>query len=176
LKAAELARELIGLLERLGHTVSFAESCTGGLVSACITSVPGASVVYKGGIVAYANEIKQAMLDVDPEILDSKGSVSMECAEAMARSAAVRFATDYALSVTGIAGPEGGSAEKPVGTVWFGLAARGRISAVKACFPGNRTEIRAAATQKGLELIVARVKTGFELDNPADGGVSLGQA
>jgi PncC family amidohydrolase len=171
-----LAKEMIMYLESQGRTISLAESCTGGLVSSYITSVPGASGVFKGGVVAYANEIKQSMLDVDPEILHMNGPVSRECAEAMAKGAALRFATDYALSVTGIAGPEGGSAEKPVGTVWFGLNTRGKLSAVKTQFSGNRSDIRAAATQKGLELIAACVKAGFELDNPADGGVSLGQA
>lgn len=172
----EAARELIGLLDSRGRTISFAESCTGGLVSSVMTSIPGASIVYKGGIVAYANEIKHRILGVEPGILHKNGSVSMECAEAMAIGVALRFETDYALSITGIAGPGGGSAEKPVGTVWFGLASRGKVSAVQAQFSGNRAEIREAATKKGLALITASVLASFELDNPADGGVTLGQA
>ena len=133
-------------------------------------------MVYKGGVVAYANEVKHRLLGVEPGILQKHGSVSKECAEAMALGVAVRLETDYALSITGIAGPDGGSAEKPVGTVWFGLAARGTVSAVQAQFSGNRTKIREAATQKGLELITASIMASFELDNPADGGVTLGQA
>jgi len=172
----DAARELIGLLESRGRSISLAESCTGGLVSALLTSIPGASVAYKGGIVAYANEIKQRLLGVEEGILRDNGSVSRECAEAMALGAAARFETDFALSITGIAGPGGGSADKPVGLVWFGLVSRGTVAAVQARFPGNRTEIQQAATRKGLELITASILASFELDNPTDGGVSLGQA
>ena len=133
-------------------------------------------MVYKGGVVAYANEIKQRLLGVDPEILRKNGSVSRECAVAMALGVAVRMETDYALSITGIAGPDGGSDEKPVGTVWFGLAAKGNVSAVHAHFSGNRTEIQGAATRKGLELITESIMASFELDNPTDGGVTLSEA
>jgi PncC family amidohydrolase len=175
LKLDDTARELIEILESRGLTLSFAESCTGGLVSAVITSIPGASVVFKGGVVAYANEIKQRVLGVDPGILKVNGSVSGECAKAMASGVSGHFITDYALSITGIAGPGGGSVEKPVGTVWFGLASRGKVSAVQANFSGSRSDIRMAAVQKGLELIAANVKASFELDNPTEGGVSLAQ-
>jgi PncC family amidohydrolase len=133
-------------------------------------------MVYKGGIIAYANEVKHCLLGVEPKILEKNGSVSKECAEAMALGVAFRLKTDYALSITGIAGPGGGSADKPVGTVWFGLVAKGTVSAVQAQFSGNRTEIRQAATQKGLELLSARIMASFELDNPTDGGVTLAQA
>ncbi|OHD80207.1 MAG: hypothetical protein A3J97_15035 [Spirochaetes bacterium RIFOXYC1_FULL_54_7] len=172
----DTAKELIRLLESHCSTISFAESCTGGLVSAAITSIPGASVVFKGGAVTYANESKQSILGVEPRILKENGSVSMECARAMASGAALCFRTDFALSITGIAGPDGGSAEKPVGTVWFGLAGQGVVITVREHFAGTRTDIRLAAAKKGLELISASIKASFELDNPTDGGVSLSQA
>jgi PncC family amidohydrolase len=176
LNLEDAARALIRLLERCNCTVSCAESCTGGLVSAAMTSIPGASAVFKGGVVAYANEAKQNILGVGQHILQENGAVSMECAEAMATGANRCFATDYAISITGIAGPDGGSAGKPIGTVWFGLAWRGRVSSFKEHFDGNRTDIRLAAAKKGLELISDSVKASFELDNPADGGVSFSQA
>ncbi|MFH2114057.1 MAG: CinA family protein [Spirochaetota bacterium] len=172
----DVAKELIRLLENHRSTISFAESCTGGLVSAAITSIPGASAVFKGGVVAYANEAKLHILGIKSSILLESGSVSMECAGAMAKGAALCFRTDFALSITGIAGPDGGSTEKPVGIVWFGLACRGKVSTVKEHFTGNRADIRLAAAQKGLELISSSVKASFELDNPTDGGVSLSQA
>jgi nicotinamide-nucleotide amidase len=175
LNLEDTAKELTRLLESHGHTVSFAESCTGGLLSATITSIPGVSKVYKGGVVAYDNGIKHCILGVQAAILEMNGAVSRECAEAMASGVAERFQTDHALSVTGIAGPDGGSLDKPVGTVWFGLASRGNVSAVHIRFSGNRREIREAATRTGLELITASVLASFELDNPADGGVTLGQ-
>lgn len=132
--------------------------------------------MYKGGIVAYANEAKLDILGVEPRILQENGSVSMECALAMARGAELCFRTEYAISITGVAGPDGGTPDKPVGTVWFGLACRGKVSTFKEHFSGNRTSIRLAAALKGLELISASVKASFELDNPADGGVSFSQA
>jgi PncC family amidohydrolase len=131
--------------------------------------------VFKGGVVAYANEAKQSMLGVESGILRKYGAVSGQCAEAMARGARLCFGTDYAISVTGIAGPDGGSAGKPVGTVWFGLSGKGTESSFEDHFTGNRNDIRLAAAKKGLELISASVQAGFELDNPADGGVSFSQ-
>ena len=131
MKSEDAARRLIGLLASRGCTISLAESCTGGLVSALMTSLPGVSRVFKGAIVAYDDEVKHRMLGVEPGILQGNGSVSEECARAMAIGAAVRFETDFALAITGIAGPEGGSTEKPVGTICFGLASRGTASSVK---------------------------------------------
>jgi PncC family amidohydrolase len=126
-------------------------------------------------VVAYANEVKQSLLGVEPDILHEYGAVSKECAGAMAKGAKLCFGTDYAVSITGIAGPDGGSADKPVGTVWFGLACRGEISTFRVNFSGNRTDIRLEAAKKALELISALVKASFELDNPTDGGVSFSQ-
>ena len=98
-----------------GVTLSVAESCTAGLLSALIVGQSGASAYYKGGVVSYWNEIKNEILNVPEDVLIKYGAVSCECAKAMAEGVRVKFKTDYALSITGVAGPDGGSAEKPVG-------------------------------------------------------------
>lgn len=106
------------------ETLSVAESCTGGHLSELITSIPGCSRYYKGSVTSYANEVKTDVLGVDPAIIANFGAVSRECAEAMARGVAERLDTDYSIATTGIAGPDGGSAEKPVGTCWIAAAHR----------------------------------------------------
>ncbi len=106
------------------ETIAAAESCTGGLVSNLITSVPGSSVYYKGSVTSYANEVKQNLLNVPQEVLDTVGAVSRECAEAMARGVAILLDTDWSVATTGIAGPGGGSEDKPVGTCWVAAAHR----------------------------------------------------
>src|SRR5215475_8586330 len=102
-----------------------AESCTGGMVAAALTDIAGSSAVVERAFVTYTNRAKSQMLGVDPALIEAHGAVSRQVAEAMARGALAYSATDVAVSVTGIAGPDGGSAEKPVGLVWFGLAAGG---------------------------------------------------
>ena len=115
--------EVIGaMLLKVGKTVSTAESCTGGYVSHLITSIPGSSLYYKGSIVSYANEVKQNLLYVDAGVLEQHGAVSRQVVEAMAAGARKQLKTDYSLAVSGIAGPDGGTPEKPVGTVWIALA------------------------------------------------------
>ena len=132
-----------------GLTVSCAESCTGGLVQGALTSVPGSSDAFLGGVVTYSNEAKRKILGVPPEILERHGAVSAECARAMAEGALRLYGTDLAVSVTGIAGPEGGSAEKPVGTVWFAVARVGgggvQSSAFLRHLRGDRDGVRERA-------------------------------
>lgn len=113
------------LLAARKQTVCTAESCTGGLVASLLTDVPGSSAYVLGGVVAYANEAKEQLLGVPHDLLLAHGAVSEPVAEAMAIGALARFGADYALSLTGIAGPGGGTAEKPVGLVYIGLAVRG---------------------------------------------------
>lgn len=110
------------------ETISVAESCTGGLVSNLLTSVPGSSVYYKGSVTSYANEVKMNLLNVPEEVLEQHGAVSRECAEAMARGVAILLDTDWSVATTGIAGPGGGSEEKPVGTCWVAAAHRNPFS------------------------------------------------
>ena len=113
-----LARDALAAAGARGRTIATAESCTGGLVAHALTEVPGSSAAFRGGVVAYANEQKVALLDVDPGLLERHGAVSAEVAAAMAEGARRRLGTDIAVSVTGVAGPDGGTAEKPVGLVF----------------------------------------------------------
>jgi nicotinamide-nucleotide amidase len=120
------------------ETISLAESCTGGYISHLITSVPGSSIWYMGSSVSYANEVKTTFLGVDPDVISSKGAVSEEVAKAMAQGIRAKLSTTWALATTGIAGPGGGSDEKPVGTVWIALAGPHGIAARKFRFGDNR--------------------------------------
>ena len=125
-----------------GRTAAAAESCTGGMLGQILTGVPGASEYYLGGIVTYSNESKCALLGVDPNLLAAHGAVSGEVASAMAQGAKRAFGSDFAVSITGIAGPEGGSDEKPVGTFFTGLAAPDGVTFRKWFFPYGRERIR----------------------------------
>ena len=138
-------------------TDGFAESCTGGLVSAELTKIPGASKSLAGGIVSYSNEIKESILGVSPEIIGSEGAVSEASALAMAAGARSQLGVDYAVSITGIAGPDGGSKEKPVGTVWFGLADAEGTLAEHFHIGGDRARIRKIATLTALNLLRKRL-------------------
>jgi competence/damage-inducible protein CinA-like protein len=144
------------LLEQLGARQArlvVAESCTGGLLSGRITAVPGSSQVFLGGVVAYDNVVKSGMLDVAPELLERHGAVSEEVVRAMVKGVQRQFAVAAALAVTGIAGPSGGTPEKPVGTVWLAARYDSHDRALKRVFPGDRGEIRARAAQGALDLL-----------------------
>lgn len=150
----EEMEEVVGrLLRQRGETVSVAESCTGGLVGHRITEVPGASEYFPVGITAYANEMKTELLGVSPELIERFGAVSKEVAEAMALGVRERAGTDYAVSVTGIAGPTGGSDEKPVGTVFVGYADSGEVRSLHLKLPGDRYLIRWRASQAALDML-----------------------
>jgi nicotinamide-nucleotide amidase len=136
-----------------GWTLGTAESCTGGLVAARLTSVPGSSDVFLGGVVAYANEVKQAELDVPAGLLAEHGAVSPEAAEAMAKGARARLGVDVAVSVTGIAGPDGGTEEKPVGLVYLHAEGPGGGVGREFSFPGDRQSIRARSAVGALHLV-----------------------
>jgi len=150
---ASLAESVVGLARERGVTLATAESCTGGLVGAALTSVPGASDVFRGSVVAYANEAKAGLLDVPPGMLAQFGAVSQEVARAMAEGALAALGATLAVSVTGIAGPGGGSDDKPVGTVWFGTADASGSSAELRHFPGDREVVRTRATAVALDLL-----------------------
>ena len=125
-------------LKSKSATLSTAESCTGGKIASMITSVPGSSSIFAGGIIAYSNEVKIKTLGVDPAILAESGAVSEECVRAMAQGARKIFNTTYAVATSGIAGPDGGSEEKPSGTVWIAVAGPDFLVAKKAIFGGDR--------------------------------------
>ena len=141
--AKALVEHLAASATALIIRVATAESCTGGLLAKTITDLPGASAYYAGGVVAYGDEAKANHLGVDPRTLDADGAVSKVVALQMALGACHRFSADMALSVTGIAGPEGGSAEHPVGTVWFAVTqADGTGKAQMERFEGGRGAVR----------------------------------
>ena len=149
-----VAEELVELLKANGLTCATAESCTGGGVGSAITAVPGSSVVFAGGIISYANDVKERVLGVPAETLATVGAVSSETAAQMAKGARALLRVDLAVSLTGIAGPDGGSAEKPVGLVWFGLATPSGVRTEKAIFHGDRARIRAQAVTHALGMLM----------------------
>ena len=149
------AKNLIELFTARGLTCATAESCTGGGVGAAITSVPGSSAAYLGGVVSYANSAKRDILGVDAKILEEYGAVSAQTAEAMAAGVRRLTGADIAVSVTGIAGPGGGSGEKPVGLVWFGLVSAAGTRSEKAIFAGDRDRVRAQAVVHALGMLAA---------------------
>ena len=148
----------VSLLRKNHLTLSLAESCTGGAVSARIVDVPGASEVFMGGFVTYSNEAKRKFLGVSSEILDNQGAVSYECAKAMALGGAEAMGTDLCVSVTGIAGPGGGTPEKPVGTVFIGCAFRGSTTIEEHHFSGDRSGIRMQSAAAALELLCTCIR------------------
>lgn len=139
---------LINLLREKSLTVATAESCTGGTIAQRLTAIAGCSDVMMGGVVAYANNVKSGILGVDPDIIAQYGAVSQPVAEAMAIGVAKATGADCTMATTGIAGPSGGSKEKPVGTIWFGLYIKGEVISFMRHFPGDRSRVidRAATT------------------------------
>jgi nicotinamide-nucleotide amidase len=153
----DLAAVVLDRARRAGLSLGTAESCTGGLVGGRITEVPGSSDVFVGGVVCYADRLKTELLDVPTALIAEHGAVSEPIARAMAEGARRRLAVDLAVSVTGIAGPSGGSEEKPVGTVWFAVASPGGTEARRIIFLGSRREIRERAAQTALFLLNRRL-------------------
>lgn len=154
-----LARRVVEENRRAGRTFALAESCTGGLVAAAITEIPGSSEVFETGFVTYSNEIKQELLKVSQDVLETFGSVSIACAWAMAQGALAKSHAHVAVAITGIAGPGGGSENKPVGTVVFARAERGgspdKVVADMKLFENNgRSGVRLQAALCALELLL----------------------
>lgn len=154
---ARLAEQLVGLCKLRGVKIAAAESCTGGMISAAVTSVPGSSAVIELGVCSYSNEIKNMVLGVDREILEKYSEYSAECAKAMAQGALNLSGADFAVSVTGVAGPSGGSEAHPVGEVFIGISGRGSCFAQRFVFSGSREMIRAEAAQAALRLLLAEL-------------------
>ena len=136
-------------------TLSSAESCTGGLIASMIVDVPGASAVFPGGAVTYAERVKISLLGVPAALIEEKGVVSEEVAAAMAEGACRRFGTDAAVSTTGLAGPSGGSKEVPVGRVYIGVSVKGKTRVFREDFPGGRDEVRRAAAETAIARLEA---------------------
>jgi len=156
--AGETMEEVVGLRLSVGnYTVAVAESCTGGLLAQRLTSIPGSSKYFIEGVVAYANEVKIRALGVEPILLLEHGAVSAEVAEAMAEGVRERAGTDFGVSITGIAGPGGGTEEKPVGTVFIGLSYAAGTEHRRVKLPGDRNLIRWRASQAALDMLRRRL-------------------
>ncbi len=162
----QLAERLVALATQKGLMVATAESCTGGMVAAAITDVAGSSTALDRGFVTYSNEAKQDMLGVSKATLDRVGAVSEAVAKEMAFGAIINSRADVAISITGIAGPGGGSADKPVGLVWFGLCSHGQPPVAEKmlfadrlpedCF--NRSGVRAASVEKAMMMMLGALR------------------
>lgn len=154
----ETMEEVVGLrLAVGGFTVAVAESCTGGLIAHRLTEVPGSSTYFMEGVVTYSNEAKTRLLGVPADLIEARGAVSAEVAEAMAEGVKARAGTDFGLAVTGIAGPGGGTAEKPVGLVYVALADDAHTEHRRLVLPGDRSLIRWRASQGALDLLRRRL-------------------
>jgi nicotinamide-nucleotide amidase len=150
---ADLAAVVLDLLRADGVKIAVAESCTGGMLGARLTAIPGSSDVVLGGVIAYANEIKELHLGVRSETLRSNGAVSEETAREMAVGVSERFGAQVGVAITGIAGPGGGTPDKPVGTVCIAVAAPASLRSVKVQMLGDRDEIRRRSAQAALNLV-----------------------
>lgn len=155
-----LAEQAGRALLAAGLRVATAESCTGGGVAAALTDVPGSSQWFERGYVTYSNAAKQQDLGVYPEVLERQGAVSAAVVEQMAAGAVRASGADLAVALSGIAGPDGGSEEKPVGLVWIAVARRGGVPRASHCqFPGNRAEVRSKAVAEALRLIIQAARS-----------------
>jgi nicotinamide-nucleotide amidase len=160
-----LAEEVLAAARARGLKIAAAESCTGGLVAGALTEIAGSSDVFDRGFVTYSNAAKAEMLGVAPHLIEAHGAVSPETAEAMAKGALALARADIAVAVTGVAGPGGGSAQKPVGLVYFGTASAHGVSVVEARFGDlGRTAIREESVRQALRLLLTQARS--EPDSP----------
>ena len=145
--------EVINTLKEKNETITFAESCTGGRIASAFTAISGASSVLNGSCVTYSNEIKSQWLGVDEQILIDHGAVSSQCVEAMLRGVVKMANAEHGIAVSGIAGPTGGTSEKPVGTVYLGVNIRGHITVEHHLFQGDRESVQTQATEVAIALL-----------------------
>lgn len=150
----DLAGSLGTLLISKGFTLSTAESCTGGLIGATVTSIPGSSAWFRGGIIAYDNTVKVGLLNVPQAILDTHGAVSEETVFFMAKGVAQNLKTDFSIAVTGIAGPDGGTEEKPVGLVYIGILCSKKVDVFTHIFHGDREQVREQTVSNSLGYLI----------------------
>lgn len=149
-----LEEEVVKALLAKGFAITTAESCTGGMIASTLINVAGISEIYKEGYITYSNEAKQKLLGVDKEALERFGAVSEIVASQMAQGAALAAGAEAALAVTGIAGPDGGTEEKPVGLVYIGCYLNGKVTVTRNQFTGTRLMIRQETTKQALELLL----------------------
>jgi len=154
---AALAERLRAVCIDRGLSLAVAESCTGGLVADAITDIPGSSAYFAGGVVSYSNDAKERLLDVPSDVLAAHGAVSAQVARAMAEGVRARFGTDVGAAVTGIAGPDGGTASKPVGLTYVAVADRDGADVRRHAWSGDRLANKAASAAATLELVLERI-------------------
>jgi nicotinamide-nucleotide amidase len=159
MNSIDLTKTLAEILLSRNWTMSLAESCTGGLVSATLTELAGSSEWFERGYITYSNEAKTECLDVPAQLIESHGAVSEPVAKAMAEGARINSGSDVAISITGIAGPSGGTAEKPVGTVCFGWATENQTLSKTIHFDGDRQAVRQQATEFALTELIALLRS-----------------
>ncbi len=147
----DMAKSVVELLQARSIYITFAESCTGGLLSSYLTSIPGSSKVFSGSMITYSNEIKHKLLGVDNEVFESYGAVSKQCAEQMLDG--IRELGDVAVAVTGIAGPTGATAQKPVGTVYIGVLFQNHKIIKHMLFRGDRDSVREQSVLEALKMV-----------------------
>jgi nicotinamide-nucleotide amidase len=152
-----IEKTLLKILNEKKYTLSVAESCTGGLIGEKITSVPGSSKYFAGGVITYSNEVKINQLKVEKNIIEKFGAVSEECAKQMAFNVSKIFKTEASISVTGIAGPDGGTNEKPVGLVYIGTCLNNKIDVKRFIFRGDREAIRQRSAKTAMNLLIKRI-------------------
>jgi nicotinamide-nucleotide amidase len=162
----DLAAVVLDLCREKGLTIGVAESCTGGLLGARLTAIPGSSDVVTGGVIAYSNALKSSLLDVPPEVLAREGAVSEAVVGAMATGARAATGASIGVGITGIAGPGGGTEEKPVGTVWIASDLEGVVESRRLRLIGDRAEVRQRAAQATLEMVRRRILFGTALTEP----------
>jgi nicotinamide-nucleotide amidase len=148
-----LEHVISGLLKEKNKTLALAESCTGGYIASLITAIPGASEIFKGGIIPYTNKAKHDLLQVDENVFTKQGAVSEECVTQLSKNVLQKFDTDFSIAVSGIAGPSGGTAEKPVGMVWIAVSSREKTIAMKFQFGENRGRNIIMTARAGLNLL-----------------------
>ena len=156
----QLLDKVAGIGKRLvarGYTLAAAESCTGGLISSVLTDVPGSSDWFTGAVVAYANTVKQEQLGVPAKVLGEHGAVSRETVEAMARGVCALLGTDVGVAVSGIAGPTGGTPDKPVGTVWMAWCFQGEVFSERNLFSGDRDQVKQQTLARALDGLAERL-------------------
>ncbi len=158
LSGQTLAQEAVSLCIEKNVTFGTAESCTGGLIAATVTDIPGASAAFFGGVVSYDNSVKHGVLGVKNETLTRFGAVSEETAEEMAMGALKTLGVDFAVAVTGIAGPGGGTPKKPVGLVYVSAASKNGVVVTENHFEGDREAVRLQTVCKALSLLIEKVK------------------
>jgi len=157
-----LSSQIGKLLREKNLTISTAESCTGGLLAHVLTGVSGSSNYFTGGVVAYSNQIKEKILGVQHETLLTNGAVSSQTAQEMATGIRKRFETDIGLSTTGIAGPTGGTPEKPVGLVWIGLSYKGKTTSIRCHFDGGREQVQTSSVDRILQTLRNDLSGAFD--------------